>query len=140
MDDLARLVQIGEQVLVEAPSRSLALKLTTKPFCIGLPACDVVPFDVTPLLPGQDGVRGGRSVPVAMANEVAERLIGTLRRECLDQLVVFGEAHQRVFLLRIRPIVIGRVAHLALGKMRQRIGTVIAVPVLSGLHHQYVRI
>ena len=28
-------------------------------------------------------------------NGVAERLIGTLRRECLDQLVIFGEAHLR---------------------------------------------
>ena len=28
-------------------------------------------------------------------NGVAERLIGTLRRECLDQMVIFGEAHLR---------------------------------------------
>ena len=26
---------------------------------------------------------------------IAERLIGTLRRECLDQMLVFGEAHLR---------------------------------------------
>jgi transposase InsO family protein len=28
-------------------------------------------------------------------NGIAERLIGTLRRECLDQIVIFSEAHLR---------------------------------------------
>jgi transposase InsO family protein len=37
----------------------------------------------------------GRSRPTPWQNGIAERLIGTLRRECLDQLVVFGEAHLR---------------------------------------------
>jgi|SRR5713226_1245517 hypothetical protein len=30
-----------------------------------------------------------------MAKRVAERLIGTVRRECLDRMLVFGEAHLR---------------------------------------------
>ena len=32
---------------------------------------------------------------VAVADGYAERLIGTLRRECLDQVVIFGETHLR---------------------------------------------
>jgi transposase InsO family protein len=28
-------------------------------------------------------------------NGIAERLIGTLRRECLDRMIIFGEAHLR---------------------------------------------
>ena len=44
-------------------------------------------------------VMGIRDRPIAPAspwqNGIAERLIGTLRRECLDQMVIFSEAHQR---------------------------------------------
>ena len=42
---------------------------------------------------------GIRDRPIAPAspwqNGIAERLIGTLRRECLDQMVIFSEAHLR---------------------------------------------
>jgi transposase InsO family protein len=75
-----------------------------------------------------------------------ERLIGTVRRECLDRVLIFGEAHLRRILSsyaayynEVRP-------HLALGKdapLRrpvQRSGVILAIPILSGLHHHYVRI
>ena len=79
-------------------------------------------------------------------NGVAERLIGTLRRECLDQLVIFGEAHLRRVLAAFADYYNQTRPHLALQKdapLRravQRTGSIIAVPVLGNLHHQYVRI
>jgi hypothetical protein len=79
-------------------------------------------------------------------NGYAERLIGTLRRECLDQIVIFGEAHLRRILSAYAAYYNQARTHLALQKdapLRraiQRSGAVVAVPVLAGLHHQYVRI
>ena len=79
-------------------------------------------------------------------NGVAERLIGTLRRECLDHLVIFGEAHLRRVLSAYAAYYNQSRTHLALQKNSpleravQRVGEVAAIPVLAGLHHQYVRI
>ena len=79
-------------------------------------------------------------------NGIAERLIGTLRRECLHQVVIFGEAHLRRVLSNYTTYYNQTRTHLALRKDApfkraiQRIGTVTAIPVLGGLHHQYVRI
>lgn len=41
-------------------------------------------------------------------NSHKERLIGTLGWECLDRMLIFGEAHLRRFLLRMRRITIRR--------------------------------
>jgi transposase InsO family protein len=78
-------------------------------------------------------------------NPYTERLIGTLRRDCLDHVLIFGERH----LLRILSLYSSYYnqtrTHLGLGKdtplgrVIQRSGTIIAVPVLSGLHHRYAR-
>ncbi len=71
---------------------------------------------------------------------------GTLRHECLDRVVIFGQAHLRRILSGYAAYYNQTRTHLALQKdapLRraiQRIGTVIVVPVLGGLHHQYVRI
>jgi transposase InsO family protein len=79
-------------------------------------------------------------------NGYAERLIGTLRRECLDQMVIFGEAHLRRILSAYAVYYNQARTHLALQKDAplhravQRSGVIVAIPILAGLHHQYVRI
>ena len=79
-------------------------------------------------------------------NGCAERLIGTLRRECLDQVVIFGEMHLRRILSAYAAYYNQARTHLALQKDAplhravQRSGAIIAIPILAGLHHQYVRI
>jgi transposase InsO family protein len=79
-------------------------------------------------------------------NGYAERLIGTVRRECLDRLLIFGESHLRRVLGSYATYYNQARTHLALGKDAplgravQRSGVIVAIPILSGLHHQYVRI
>src|SRR5450631_4922427 len=79
-------------------------------------------------------------------NGIAERLIGTLRRECLDQMVIFGEAHLRRILSAYAAYYNQARTHLALEKDAplhravQRSCVIVAIPILAGLHHQYIRI
>src|SRR6202451_4509504 len=79
-------------------------------------------------------------------NGYAERLIGSIRRECLDHVVVFGERHLRHVLLSYMKYYNEIRTHLSLEKDApvsravQLVGTVLCRPVLGGLHHQYVRI
>jgi transposase InsO family protein len=79
-------------------------------------------------------------------NGCAERLIGTLRRECLDQMVIVGEAHLRRVPSTYAAYYNQARTHLALQKDApshravQRSGAIVAIPILAGLHHQYVRI
>jgi transposase InsO family protein len=79
-------------------------------------------------------------------NPYAERLIGTLRRECLDHVLIFGEWHLRRILALYSLYYNQTRTHLALGKdapLRRAVqgsGTIIATPILCGLHHRYARI
>jgi len=93
---------------------------------------------------------GIRDHPVAARspwqNGHVERLIGSTRRECLDHLVVFGEAHLRCILKAYASYYNQVRTHMALEKdapIRRRpqiVGGLAALPILGGLHHQYVRI
>jgi transposase InsO family protein len=79
-------------------------------------------------------------------NGYAERLIGSIRRECVDHIIVLGERHLRHVLLSYMKYYNEVRTHLSLEKdapVPRAIGTVghiLCHPVLGGLHHQYVRI
>jgi transposase InsO family protein len=79
-------------------------------------------------------------------NPYVERLIGTVRRECLDHVLIFGERHLRRILALYSSYYNQTRTHLALRKdapLRrsvQRSGTIMVTPILSGLHHRYARI
>jgi len=79
-------------------------------------------------------------------NAYVERLIGTLRRDCLDHVLIFGERHLRWVLTLYSLYYNETRTHLALGKdapLRravQRSGTIVVTPIVSGLHHRYGRI
>lgn len=80
-------------------------------------------------------------------NPFVERLIGSVRRECLDHVVVLGEWHLRRILTRYFTYYHRARTHLALDKdapdrrpiESPELGMVIQVPEVGGLHHRYVR-
>ena len=76
-----------------------------------------------------------------------ERVIGTLRRECLDHVVVLGESHLRRIVRRYVIYYHGARTHLALEKdapepravQPPEKGSVIEISEVGGLHHRYER-
>lgn len=91
----------------------------------------------------------GISTPYRAPNAAAhiERLIGTLRRECLDHLLIWNEGHLRCLLKEF-------INHYNRGRVHQGLngipdpdpaltgpkplcGSLVAIPVLNGLHHDY---
>jgi transposase InsO family protein len=79
-------------------------------------------------------------------NAYAERLIGSIRRECTDHIVAFGERHLRHVLLSYMSYYNSTRTHLSLNKdapmsrADETAGRIICHPILGGLHHHYVRI
>ena len=80
-------------------------------------------------------------------NPYIERLIGSIRRECLDHVIVLGEAHLRRLLTaylryyhECRPhLALERDARVPREMERPLRGRVIAIPQVGGLHHRYAR-
>jgi transposase InsO family protein len=76
-----------------------------------------------------------------------ERVIGSIRRECLDHIVVFGEQSLRRTLSSYFAYYHRWRTHLSLGKdtpeprrtQPRREGHVIERPEVGGLHHHYER-
>jgi transposase InsO family protein len=155
----------GLVVLRHARRRLVTIGVTSNPTAewIAGRVTDAFPWDEAPrhLIRDRDGAYGPaytrriramgiRDRPTAprspWQNGHVERLIGSIRRKSLDHLVVFGEAHLRAVLKtyasyynKVRP-------HLSLDKDApdfrgtQKIGRIAAIPILGGLHHQYVRL
>lgn len=95
---------------------------------------------------GAMGIRDHPTAPRSpWQNAYAERLIGSIRRECLDRVVVTGEAHLRQILRRYADYYNRARTHRSLSKdcplhrPAQAIGTISSSPVLGGLHHVYAR-
>jgi putative transposase len=79
-------------------------------------------------------------------NPYVERLIGSIRRECVDHVIVLGENHLRRILTSYFTYYNESRTHLSLAKdapvprLVEKAGQVIAVPQVGGLHHRYSRL
>ena len=80
-------------------------------------------------------------------NAYAERVIGSIRRECLDHVVVIGERHLLGILSKYVDYYNDTRTHLSLAKdspeprsvQPASQGRVVEVPRVGGLHHEYRR-
>ena len=78
-------------------------------------------------------------------NPYAERLIGSIRRECLDHFVILNAKHLKRTLTSYFTYYHRSRTHLGLDKQcphsRQvaSIGKIVKIPQLGGLHHRYER-
>ena len=153
-------------VIVRLDRRELVwINVTTNPTAewIARQITEAFPWDDAPqyLIRDRDRIYGAvvtrrlramgiRDKPTAPAspwqNGFAERLIGSIRRECLDHIVVFGEAHLRR-ILRFYACYYNDIrTHRSLGKDApvsrpvQRTGIIGSHPILGGLHHHYLRV
>ncbi|MEO5375567.1 MAG: transposase [Alphaproteobacteria bacterium] len=82
-------------------------------------------------------------------NPFVERVIGSIRRDCLDRVIVLSEAHLRRILPSYLSYYLGFRTHLSLGKDTPEPrpiqspsdgGRIVAFPQVGGLHHGYVRL
>jgi transposase InsO family protein len=93
---------------------------------------------------------GIRDKPIAPGspwqNGFAERLIGSIRRECVDHIVVLGEMHLRRVLKSYARYYNETRTHRSLDKDApisrpvQRDGSIMSHALLGGLHHHYIRV
>lgn len=82
------------------------------------------------------------------ANPYAERVIGSIRRECLDQVIVLSEAHLRRVLAGYFQYYHRWRTHLSLTMdcpdprpvQPPEQGAVVAFPEVGGLHYHYERV
>jgi len=125
---------------------------------------EAFPWDTAPryLLRDRDGIYGdsfrwrirGMGITEVLTaprspwqNPYAERLIGSIRRECLDHVIVLGERHLRRILSSYFRYYHRSRCHLSLDKdcpdpravQPPELGQVVELPEVGGLHHRYER-
>jgi transposase InsO family protein len=93
------------------------------------------------------GIRDKPTAPASpWQNGFAERLIGSIRRESVDHMIVLGEAHLRRILKSYARYYNGVRTHRSFNKDApisrsvQRTGVIRSRAILGGLHHHYSRI
>ncbi len=122
------------------------------------------PFDSAPryLIRDRDGIYGQKVLETLKnlgvkqvvisprspwQNGYCERIIGSIRRECLDHLIVLNHRHLRRVLKQYLAYYHESRTHLGLEKdtpdsrvvQNRNVGDVVSNPVLGGLHHRYYR-
>jgi hypothetical protein len=90
-----------------------------------------------PWASGIDQLHRGR-----LENGHAERLLGSIRKECLDHVVILGESRLAAYAHYYNGLRTDRslAKDAALHRIVERLGTVASRPILGGLHYQYCRI
>jgi transposase InsO family protein len=124
---------------------------------------EAFPFDTAPryLLRDRDRIYGHEfrnQVALMNINQVVsaprapwqrayvERIIGSIRRECLDQVIIFNEESLRRTLRSYFSYYHRSGLHLSLGRdspeLRpvESIGRIVALSEVGGLHHRYLRV
>src|SRR5664280_1602397 len=93
------------------------------------------------------GIRDKPAAPASpWQNGFAERLIGSMRRECVDHFIVLGDAHLRRILRAYAGYYNNIRTHRSLDKDApvsrpvQWTGIINSHAILGGLHHHYVRV
>ena len=93
------------------------------------------------------GIRDKPTAPASpWQNGFAERLIGSIRRECVDHIIVLGEMHLRRVVKSYADYYNGIRTHRSLDKDApvsrpvQRTGGIGSRAILGGLHHRYARV
>lgn len=100
-------------------------------------------------LPGMFAPQGRLAVQLStQANAYVERLIGSIRRECLDHVMVMNETGLRRILKSYFDYYERTRTHLSLAKDApvsrpvQQVGKgrIVEIPQVDGLHHRYERV
>jgi putative transposase len=146
--------------------RIIHFNVTTNPSAAwtGQQIVEAFPWDTAPrfLVRDRDGIYGSdfvrrvegmgiEEVPISARspwqNPYVERMNGSIRRECLDHVIVFSERHMRRVLRSYLEYYHGSRTHLGLGKdcpfprgiEPHDVGPVLEEPMVGGLHHRYSR-